>query len=185
MSYIYHIVPPNITGAILYPLNQLKHKYPNLYQAQVKKYKGREILLERKLPRLDCLWNDVLHFSPVHPAKICHALREAGFQPGAFQVYEIDPRAFGFNSQNSLIYLCSPREKGNFSVPETDFERYSYQKIAPLSDIPPATIAYFQQAKKQGERPFLFNLIPHILHKGAINTDTAKIIPVCQSPTDY
>ncbi|HID53593.1 MAG TPA: hypothetical protein EYP41_16365 [Anaerolineae bacterium] len=185
MNYIYHIVPKKFTGSILYPLNQLKHKYPELYAAHVKKYEGREILLEREIPMLNCLWNDVLHFSPVHPAKICQALWEAGFQPSIFQVYKIDPDAFGFNFQNTVIYLSPPRKKGDFSVRETDFERYSQQKLAQISDVPPATIAYFKQAKKRGERPFLFNHVPHILYRGIINTNKAKIIPICQRPAAY
>ncbi len=30
--------------------------------------------MEQRIPILNCLWNDVLHFSPVHPAKIKQAM---------------------------------------------------------------------------------------------------------------
>jgi len=58
--FLYHLVPKNIRGDILYPLNILKSIYPDIYQYQVNKYFGREYIIEQRIPLFNCLWNDVL-----------------------------------------------------------------------------------------------------------------------------
>ncbi|TOO19743.1 hypothetical protein CGH40_24485, partial [Vibrio parahaemolyticus] len=78
--YLYHRVPVNLQGNMLFPLNELKQVHDNLYQFHVKKYRDREGALERRVLPLDCLWNDVLHLSPIHPHKIKKALIEQGLQ---------------------------------------------------------------------------------------------------------
>ena len=65
MQYVYHMVPEELKGEYLIPLNELKSVYPNLYGEYIQKYKDhphREKLLTRKIPKLECLWNDVVHF---------------------------------------------------------------------------------------------------------------------------
>lgn len=55
MSHIYHTVPKNLIGNTLYPLNKLKIYLPEVYSNQVKKYFGREVLMQIKIDILDCL----------------------------------------------------------------------------------------------------------------------------------
>ncbi len=78
--YLYQRVSVNLQGNMLLPLNELKQVYDNLYQLHVKKYRDREGVLERRVLPLDCLWNDVLHLSPIHPHKIKKASIEQGLQ---------------------------------------------------------------------------------------------------------
>jgi hypothetical protein len=66
-QFVYHFKPKNMVGDLLIPLNQLRDKHPMTYAEHVTKYKGREKLLEKTIPLLNCLWNDVLHISPIHP----------------------------------------------------------------------------------------------------------------------
>lgn len=61
--HVYHLVPKNFVGNVLFSLNRLKDTLPETYATQVGKYAGREKILERRIPKLDCLWNDVLHCS--------------------------------------------------------------------------------------------------------------------------
>src|SRR3990167_3249343 len=79
VHYLYHVVPPNMEGSILYPLNKLKKKDQASYASQMQKYEGREQLLKYQVPILDCLWNDVLFLTAVHPKKMMAALRGAGY----------------------------------------------------------------------------------------------------------
>ncbi|MBK8551651.1 MAG: hypothetical protein IPL53_11555 [Ignavibacteria bacterium] len=70
MNYLYHRVPKNLRGNVLYPLNTLKEIHPDLYEQQASKYAGREHITCQIIPILNCLWNDVLHFSAVNPEEI-------------------------------------------------------------------------------------------------------------------
>ena len=66
--------PVPFKGDILIPLNQMD-KQSDLYQGHVSKYKGREDLMDGIIPKLDCKWNDVVHFSALDPQLIINHLR--------------------------------------------------------------------------------------------------------------
>jgi hypothetical protein len=176
MIHAYHLVPRNLTGPVLYPLNELRDRLPAVYYEEIKKYTGREILLQRKIPQLLCYWNDVLHFSPVHPEKIEAALKPAGFRPSKLKWYEIDPQECNFNSSNTVIYISPMRDRNDFMTDESDFEPFSLERLSQLNEVPAATIEYFTKAKEQGERPLLFHHIPHILFRGSLSIDGLRVI---------
>ena len=90
--YIYHFKRKSIKGSELIPLNVQKKLLPEVYNEHVKKYKNREHLLEKRIPILDCLWNDVLHFSPINPQLIWDVFKREGLVPEirkgeVFEVY--------------------------------------------------------------------------------------------------
>ncbi|MFK7806020.1 MAG: hypothetical protein AB8G95_30605, partial [Anaerolineae bacterium] len=89
MRCVYHLVPKNLEGDILYPLNRLKEINPAVAEPHAKKYKGREELMRRRIPPLDCLWNDVLQFSPIHPRDIVQTFRDEGFSLPPIKWFEI------------------------------------------------------------------------------------------------
>ena len=62
-----HLIPKNLKGDLLLPLNEIRKEDEELYQSHGKKYKGREALMECNIPRLNCKWNDVIFLLPVHP----------------------------------------------------------------------------------------------------------------------
>jgi hypothetical protein len=54
-QFIYHLVPRQMHGHGLYPLNRLREVAPDLAQTAFEKYAGRESVLERRIPPLNCL----------------------------------------------------------------------------------------------------------------------------------
>ncbi len=168
---VYHYVPKTFIGTILYPLNQLEDTLPDVHTMQVAKYRGRDALLSRRLPYLDCLWNDVLHFSPVHPAKLREAITGAGFLWQEAEWFEVDPVAVGFSGQNTIIYTNPVRPQGDFAVTDDDFIPFDPEYLTMLNSIPQETHAYFNHAKANEERPLLFNFIAHVLYRGTLDTD--------------
>ncbi|GAB4320359.1 MAG: hypothetical protein Kow00117_09860 [Phototrophicales bacterium] len=172
---VYHIVPPNLQGTQIYPLNALKNTLPEIYAQQVQKYRGRAELLQRKIPYLNCTWNDMLHFSPVNPRKLRAAFIQAGFKWNPMYWYEIDPEQVGLNEQNTVIYLSPIREKDDFTVNDEDFIPFTLEALVMLDSIPKATTDYFNHAKAHNENPFLFNFIPHVLYYGTLDITHAGV----------
>jgi len=145
MNYLYHMIPSNLEDETLYPLNQLKTVKPNIYEKAVQKYKGREILLKREIALLNCLWNDVLHFSPVPPSNIFAALDETlgrKWLKKPRRFFKVNPTKMGFNSENTVIYLNSPRAKGDFHVPPTDYIPFKANLLSQYQDLSPPTLAH-------------------------------------------
>ncbi len=174
MTHLYHRVPEEMRGDILYPLNILKDREPDLYTKEVAKYVGREYLLLDKIPTLDCLWNDVLHFTAVHPTEIKKALVEAGrSKPFNEEFFEIDPRLL--NSKNTVVYLYQHQDRKD-KLKEANFASYNPEQLGPYAVIPPATKEYYKEMFSQGKRPLTFHRIPHILFKGSLETSALKRI---------
>lgn len=167
---VYHAVPNGFTGTTLYPLNALKGVLPDVYAMQSKKYRGRDDILKQAIPYLGCGWNDVLHFSSVHPAQIRGAVESVGFAWKPMDWFEIDVVALGFDEQNSVLYISPFKPKGAPEIGDDDFVPFSLETLAMLNSIPQAAYEYFNHAKAHDERPVLFNCVPHVLYHGAIDT---------------
>ncbi len=135
--YLYHSVPKNLQGNILYPLNVLKDKYPDIYAQHISKYIGREHIMQQRISALNCLWNDVLHFSPVHPKEVKQALIDAGRNPDfTMNCYQVDPKLIEL--KNAIVYLNTHTDNKD-KMNEENFVPYNHDEVIKFSEIPQVT----------------------------------------------
>ncbi len=177
-GYLYHRVPADLQGPVLYPLNQLKDVHPSLYATKAANYRGREAVMQARIPLLDCLWNDVLHFSPVHPARIQTALAAAGFARKRRRYFEIDPLGKGFNAANAVIFYHQRITLEAFRLEEADFQAFHPEGLKTLGEVPAATMAYYRESFQRGKRPLVYLYVPHILYRGTLDSTGIRIIEV-------
>ena len=90
MAYVYHERPAAMHGATLYPLNTLRSVNEGRYTLEARKYSRREEVRRERIPRLGCLWNDVVHCLPMHPSRVYQALVECGLTPGRRYWFALD-----------------------------------------------------------------------------------------------
>lgn len=175
IHFIYHRVVDNMRSNILYPLNQLKNIYPEAYATHIKKYEEREHLLSTKIPILNCLWNDVLHFTAVHPKNLFENLDRSGFKADELvwkRWFEIPIEAL----EPENIIICLYRHDISIIPEARDFHRFNPDKFSEYATIPPETIEYYKQQKASGVRPLFFHRVPHILYKGTVDISGFNII---------
>lgn len=176
MNYLYHRVPKNVRGNVLYPLNTLKEIYPGIYKQRIKNYAGRESIMLHRIPVLDCLWNDVLHFSAVNPKEIKQALIEAGRDPDfSMTCYQVDPKLF--TPENTIVYLYA-HEKVKYKLSRENFMAYNPDEVSKFSSMPQVTKDYYKEKIGEGRQPLLFHRVPHILYKGLLDTAYLPIVTV-------
>ena len=174
MIYLYHWVPNDMQGDTLFPLNVLKETHPDLYEREASKYAGRENIMLHQIPFLDCLWNDVLHFSAIHPSVVKDALLEAGDRaPFDVEFFEVDPHLL--NPENTIVYLYKHRDMSG-KLEEDNFTKYNPDDIAIYSDMPDETKQYYKEMLSEGKNPLLFHRVPHILYKGSLDTSNIRRI---------
>lgn len=161
MTFLYHHVPADMQGSVLYPLEKLKERAPTLWVKQVKKYEGRQGLLKCRIPPLNCLWGEVLFFSPIHPQKICDALRRAGIHR-SMRCFEIP--AHLLSKEKTVVMFSEVKE----------FISYTAEAIELYAEIPQHTIDYYRSCA--GEMPFLYHGVPQILHRGTFNIAGLRIV---------
>ena len=176
--WLYHMVPPDLIGGILYPLNQLQTILPSIYEKQIAKYQGREWVMQQTVPILNCFWNDVVHLSLVHPSQIVDGLRGAGFSWRHRKFFEIDPSIAGFNSENAVIYIFEKNLIEMGKGRETNFSPYDSALLAQLAHIRPETLKYFKDMNAQHRQPLLFMYVPHVLFRGVIDIRKARTIEI-------
>ena len=173
MSYIYHHLPENMTGTILYPMNQLKKIDERLYEIYRSGYDGREHLLERKVLYLDCLWNDVIHCCPVHPQKIYDALKHSGVKNiPKLEYFEINTES-DINMDNAVIFFRNSEKIGDIR-----FEKATEVDWGNVDVIPQLTLDYYDEVAKTDEPLFVYQGIPHLLYRGTIETKNLKRVTI-------
>ena len=80
---VYHGVPRNMVGSVLYPLNQLQTLAPEQFAFQKSKYAGRDAVLDYRIPGLGLLFNDTVHCAALHSYYLFRARQELGLAPEA------------------------------------------------------------------------------------------------------
>jgi hypothetical protein len=164
---LYHLIHRPFLGTTLYPLTRLRYVDRARFDHQNEKYKGREALRSYGIEAFDCLWNDVVHLSPIHPKDIFAALEQAGYPPSAKRrpyFFAIDPEML--DSHRTIF----------FHTPHGREEKYDPRKVAEYSVLADATRQYYREAIARKERPLLWNFTTHVLHHGEIDVSTVPII---------
>ncbi|MFH1290260.1 MAG: hypothetical protein ABIH92_02510 [Nanoarchaeota archaeon] len=176
MNYLYHMVPPNMRGNKLHPLNVLKDIHPEVYAEAVKKYDGREELLSVVIPTLGCLWNDVLHLTAIDPIEVKKALKKAGKKNiKKRKWYEINPFQLKKDSTTVFLYKDRPQERKR-RHDEDNFETFDPSQLQKYDKLPKGTFENYKKQISHDKKPLLFHLAPHILYHGSIPVGGCKII---------
>lgn len=170
---LYHLVPRKIVGPRLLPLNRLRAKSPELYDAYVRKYAGRQELLAERIPNLDCLWNDVLFMTAVTPLQIRELHEEAGFTLPELHWFEIDPAEL----EISWLQVYWYRNAGHGQKYEAgNWERFHPDLMTQLRSVPKVTREHYAEAALAGRKPLAFFRIPHVLYRGSLEIDRLRVI---------
>lgn len=177
-EFIYHFKPKRMAGQKLLPLNTLKTFYPEIYTEHVKKYLGREKLLSRRIPILECLWNDVLHFSPINPQLILDIWHtEKMKKPEAFEVYKIPAELF--EEKTTICFQSFNFDYHNFNPELEKFWNFQYSQYKEQLQVSDEQIDVWREDIKGGRPTFWFSHTMHILAKQEIDTQNLEII-VCE-----
>jgi len=167
--FVYHRKPAGLIGDTLFPLNHLKARFPDAYTKEVAKYKGREWLLDIIVPSLNCLWNDVLHFSLMHPSIIFKSLAATGTDYRHRELFWYEIPLADLIHHPSILYINSSSSLSNDKVfLPSDFEPVTASRVRELSGMPEINLDYYRESAKRKEPPLLWMRAPHLLVKGAV-----------------
>ena len=180
MDYVYHMVPKEMRKDVLISLNEIKLVDTELYKTYTKKYFShpeRESLLLKSIPKLNCLWNDVVFLLPLHPYYVYEALHSLGVSVKKdLMFYEIPTEKLEGN-KNAVYFYNKENYKGPATdIPEKEIQIIDIKSYEKSSALPSDTLTYFTEEHKKGVSFGMFAYIPHILSLGNINVkDVNKI----------
>ena len=174
MDYLYHRVPKNMSGTMLYPLNVLKQTHPDIYAEHIKKYTERPELLTAEVPPLHCLWNDVLHFTAVSPEELKTNLSKAGLTYEPISWFKIPVTLIQGDKSIAFTYRRDQSVIPNFK----EYQKFDPNRMGTYRHVSEETIEYYKQKKVENTRALLFHLVPHVLYKGNVETKGLEVITI-------
>jgi hypothetical protein len=169
MQSVYHGVPDRMIGNVLYPLNDLRHRHPEAYVRESAKYldhPSRTSLPMRRIEVLDCLWNDVLHTSSIHPHLLFLEWRGCGLALNpdrAFHripIHHVAELPLAIMRSGQEAELLKPSDYHELEAVPAEIASW-YRKISVESD-----------SKPRGT----FVGVPHVLVKGEMDITGVDII---------
>lgn len=167
--YLYHHVPSNQIGEVIYPLNQLKEKFPDIYAAQYAKY---DDINEKdvEIPGFG-YWNDCINLMPVAPGLVKEKLEEYGHDTSwEWRFYRIDPDKLDITK---LIIMIMSEDNGTLERTFIPFTKETFEKYCHIGE---ATRNIFRKAKENNEQPNTFARLPHVLYRDSINTKDLEVV---------
>jgi len=171
MQHIYHGVPEQMTGNVLMPLNRMKTTQPKLYKKYLEKYKGREEILQKRIPLLGCFWNDVVQFSPLNPQVVFETQKELGIIESVppYNFFQIELETL--DPSKTVVYFKTAPGEENVSV-----KWLQNVDLATVQKVPKATLDYYKSFVGTGELPLNYQFMPHILYLGNVDVSNATIV---------
>ena len=172
-TMLYHAVPNDMQGTVLYPLNKLRDAHPKQYVDAMKKYEGREVITTKEIKALGCMFNDVLHLTPVNPEEIYYALEDAGKEREEKRpYYVINPATL--EAERATVYKYDEPRKGDIELSDT--VKFNEENLAKYSVLPEAAKKYYQDVVSKKKRILLYHFVPHVFYKGEIDISNAEIV---------
>lgn len=183
-QYVYHRRLDNFIGNQIIPLNRMPELdgFAAVYEKAIAKYKGREKTLTCVIPSLNCLWNDVIFLSPVHPHKHYEEYRKIGYaEKPKLQFYKIPIEVLKDKRVTVWKWLSYKKYPKNHPIHDS-LESYcslDFLHFTEMQDLPEDTKEHFRNSfdPKHPEIYPKYNWyrIPHILCQDPIDLTDERI----------
>lgn len=168
---LYLLPRTEVRGDAILPLSQMRTRFPDLYELNIRKYAARPYLMDLPVEPLRCKWSDVVFLSPVHPASLFAALApraaRARSQAYAPQPWTLD--AGRLDPAHTVIRLMRHGKDGHYPDPvdEHDYLPFTTAGLRAVSRVTVAAIERLDSLKP-GDPVLPWVDVPHVLHRGSI-----------------
>jgi hypothetical protein len=184
MQAMYHMHPPQMVGEVLYPLNTLRQLHPGIYTREIAKYQdhpSRFNLPRLHIPKLNCLWNDVVQCSPIHPHLLYLALRERGLLPAQHSrtFFQIPVSSLG----DTPLAIVSSSGDPTIPLREEEVQLIDHTTYRELDIVPAQALEWYDHLARQKKLFGLFMGVPHVMVQGPIVIHQAREILWEEPPT--
>lgn len=171
--FVYHRKAENFLGSQILPLNALGAKYPGLQANHLKKYQGREKLLNMTIAGFnDHKFGDFSHFLLIDPQVWLKTVKEYGLldQNKTFSFFKIP--LIQFDEEHTRVFRYTP----DYKAPFDPLESVSEYLENPVTEVPDYTQKYYQEVQAKGERFIFYHLLPHLITTQPVNIDNCEIV---------
>lgn len=180
---VYHRITKDFKGTWIIPLNLMPFMegYEEIYQNAIKKYDDRTWLLDRIIPTLNCLWNDVIFFSPLHPHKHYEEYVRLGYTPRNLKFFKIPVEVLKEKRVTVWKWLSEKKYPVNdpIHISIVAYCALNFDRYQEMEDLPDDTKEFYQQCMDPTHPDnyprYNWFRIPHILCQDPIDTLDPRI----------
>ncbi|MFM9890414.1 MAG: hypothetical protein ACKVOE_07250 [Rickettsiales bacterium] len=179
LPYLWHNVPASMDGNLLWPLKALHEIKPELAARYQAKYKGREHIAQLHVPVLDCLWDEVIFLSPIHPQLFNRAMHEAGHKVFSREVFQFKADVL----ENHEAVWFDPVQSGKdgallpASIRPFDPRTYHSRSVSKYA------LPYYQRCAVEGRQPLIWGRDLHVIVRGYTRDGKTNPIDVRHAET--
>ena len=143
-------------------------------RAGARKYAGREVLLELRIPVLDVLWNDALHLSSFHPSQLAAAWRSAGLPPVVWDEEFFEIPLDRVPAERAVVFEAGVLAADSLAA--ADVVPFDAAAFRNPDEPPPAYHEFLRQRRESGRpaRPFAY--LPHVLVAAPIDVAAVRLV---------
>ena len=185
MEFLYHLCPTDMRGSVLYSLNELRDRHPDVYRRERAKFVGREGVLTYPVPHLGVTWADTVNVSALDPRLLLAERRRLGMPPSRMlerRLVRIPvDRVSGIPAVRytaTAHWINSrPGEKAPLEPPTSDFSPFDAATYTEERGVPPAHRAYLAERLAAGKAALGFVFVPHVLVAAPIDLAGLELEP--------
>ena len=159
----------SVRGDAIIPLSQMRTRYPDLYELNIRKYAARPGIMDQSVEPLHCAWSEVVFLAHLHPAPLFAALHAArdGRQPRRPEPWTLD--AGRLDPARTVIRLMRHGRDGHDADPADEHDYLPFT-TASLRAVSRVTVAAIERLKSlnPGDPVLPWVDVPHVLHRGSI-----------------
>ena len=182
-KFLYHLCAPDMRGTVLYPLNELHRRFPDVYDREREKWAGRESVLEFVVPSLGVPWADTVNLSTLDPRLLVAARQRLGIpisrllsrRLARIPVERITGIAAVRYGSASHWINSSPGEDVPLEPPAHEFSAFDPDRYEETRVVPPRHLDDLERQRARGQLALGFVFVPHVLVAGPVELSGLEI----------
>jgi hypothetical protein len=185
MNYLYHLCAHDFQGTILYPLNGLRDRFPEVYERERVKYVGREPVLEYIVPGLGVAWAETVNLSALDPRLLVAERLKLGVPFSRLLARRlvripadrvIGLPAVNYRSESHWINSSPGEANVPLTPPEHEFSSFDVSTYQETRAVPRLHSEYLLRQKERGELALGFVFVPHVLVGATIDISGLELM---------
>lgn len=165
-------------GDELLPLNLLATRFPDVHDREIRKWDGRESVVDFVVPHLGVTWGDTVNLAALDPARLVEARRRLGVPFSGLQqrrvlripvhriaglaAVQYDSRSHWRNSRPHQLDVPG-------TPPDSDFTPFDPATYEELTEVPQMHLDYLVEQRGAGLAALGFVFVRHVLVAGAVD----------------
>lgn len=186
MPFVYHLCSSDMRGTTLYPLNDLRIHYPDVYDRERAKYDGRESVLDFEVPHLGVTWANTVNLSALDPRLLVATRRRLGVafsrllerQLLRIPIDRISATPAAVYDSATHWLNSSPGENVPPAPPEYEFSPFDPATYRELTEVPAPHENYLLRQQELGKLALGFVFVRHVLVAGPVDVSGIDPIPL-------